>query len=146
MQEEAHDAAAPRTGHRLRDGVGMDQRAQPMLAKQAVALVFGQAFVHFRDLAGERHVLQQQGEVHQHQDQRSEQRERTLRDLDLQQRQLDRRLDQQVLVRDAGERDHEECNQRHEAEPGIARGGGGDIHVADQLGDAALDAVDDLLP
>ena len=73
--------------------------------------------VELQRLAREQHQLGEDAQMEQHQHDGGELEELLELDVDLQDRQLHRRLQEELLVRDAGHRDHEIGHDGEEDEP-----------------------------
>jgi len=86
-------------------------------ARLVVADLCLQLVVKDTDLVGQEHEMQQHVGVHDHEDRRTEHEESEQRQIDVEERQLDRVLEEQVLMRDAAGRDGEVEKHEQIADP-----------------------------
>ena len=116
VQEGAHHPAAVGTGDRLHEEEVVELEAQGVRALVG-CLEQADRLIELERLAGEQRELGDEPQVQEDEHDRRELEELRKLDLDLQDRQLDRSAEKQVLVRHARNRDHEIGHDAEEDEP-----------------------------
>ena len=129
MQEHADDAAALGAGDGLREEEVVELEAQGVGALVA-RLQHADRGRELERLARQLHQLAHEPQVQQHEQDRREQEEAGELDLDLQDRQRDVAVEQQVLVADPGHRDQQVADEGNVDQP---RGVGGVARAVDGL-------------
>ena len=120
VQERAHDAAAVGPGYGLHEKEVVELEPQRMRAFLG-GFEKAHRVIELERLAGQQRELRYDAEMHQHEQDRRELEELGELDVHLQDRQRDGRLEQQILVGDAGDSDEQVGHDGEKDQPGGMR-------------------------